>query len=117
MPKTTYNIEPLDKDNYDTWAIEAEALLNKNKLWKYVNNTPPEASSKEIDGDREAKSELILLIAPSQLKKIKKCTTAKALWDTVKGIHAGKGPARKANLLKRFILARLEDNDITWPPN
>lgn len=97
--------------------FKLKLCLIKTNFGSMLNNTPPEASSKEIDGDREAKSELILLIAPSLLKKIKECTIAKALWDTVKGIHAGKGPARKANLLRRFILARLEDNDITWPPN
>lgn len=113
MPKTTYHIEPLDKDNYDTWAIQAEAVLIKNKLWKYVTNTlPPTPSNDELDSDREAKSELILLIAPSQLKDIKKCTSAKALWDKLKEIHASKGPARKATLLKRLILTKLEDSNV-----
>lgn len=113
MSKTTHHIDLLNKDNYDTWAIQAEAVLIKNKLWKYVEKTIADnASNDDIEGDRLAKSELILLIAPSQLKEIKKCTTAKSLWDKLKEIHASKGPARKATLLKQLIHTKLEGDNV-----
>lgn len=112
MPKATY-IDPLDKDNYDTWAIQAEAVLVKSKLWKYVSTPLDEkADPTEIEADKQAKAELILIIAPSQLKEVKKCNTAKDLWDKLKQIHASKGPARKATLLKQLILTKLESNDV-----
>lgn len=30
-------IELLSKDNYDTWCIQAEALLIKNDGWEYAS--------------------------------------------------------------------------------
>lgn len=39
-----------------------------------------------------AKSELILIIAPSELKQIKNCGTAKEWWDKLKQTYASKGP-------------------------
>lgn len=112
MPKT-YTIEPLDRENYDTWTIQAEAILIKNKLWKYIE-TPlaHDASAEDVEGDRQAKAELILIISPSQLKEIKNCTSSKALWDKLKSIYASKGPARKASLLKQLIMTKLEGNDV-----
>lgn len=113
MPKATYHIDPLDKDNYDTWAIQAEAVLVKSKLWKYVSTPLDEKTdTTEIEADKQAKAELILIIAPSQLKEVKKCNTAKDLWDKLKQIHASKGPARKATLLKQLILTKLEGSDV-----
>lgn len=29
-------IEPLSKDNYDTWKMQMEAILVKNDAWEYV---------------------------------------------------------------------------------
>lgn len=106
-------IEPLTKDNYDTWAIQAEAVLVKDKLWKYVQTAPSaSANAEDIEGDKQAKSTLILIIAPSELKQIKQCKTAKDIWDKLREIYASKGPARKASLLKQLILTKLEGNNI-----
>lgn len=105
-------IEPLNEDNYDTWVIQAEAVLVRQKLWKYVEKSPAAPIAEEVEGDKQARAELILTIAPSLLKEIKKCKTAKALWDKLRDIHASKGPARKATLLKQLILTKLEGNNV-----
>lgn len=34
---TSTRIEPLSKDNYETWKMQVEALLIKNDLWEYVS--------------------------------------------------------------------------------
>lgn len=86
-------IEPLNKDNYDTWKLQMEALLIKNDAWSYVNGKNPKlATAVDADGnptqaslnaietwtaaDLKAKSDLILSISPSELKQIKNCDMA-----------------------------------------
>ena len=39
MNYSAVKIEPLGKDYFDTWKIQAEALLTKNESWKYVKGT------------------------------------------------------------------------------
>ena len=57
--------------------------------------------------DLNAKSELILIISPNELKQIKNCITSKDIWDTLSNIYQSKGPARKASLLKNLILHKI----------
>ena len=87
-------IEPLGKNNYDSWSIQIEALLIKSDDWNYVfgETTKPESSSgtayqdelakfKELAkwelGDRKARSYLILSISTSELRQIKDCKTSR----------------------------------------
>lgn len=46
------------------------------------------------------------------LKLIKKCYTAKGVWDKLKYTYASKGPAIKAPLLKRLISLKLNGNEV-----
>lgn len=116
-------IEPLNKDNYDTWKIQVQALLIKNDAWAYVKGekVKPEviagnaesiqrARTWEIE-DQKARSDLILSISPSELKQIKECDTSRQVWCKLQEIYQSKGPARKATLLKRLTLQRMEEND------
>ncbi|XP_026673182.1 uncharacterized protein LOC113464877, partial [Ceratina calcarata] len=107
-------IEFLNKDNYDTWMIQMEAILIKNDAWAYVNGekVKPEvndndAASREAARkweieDRKAKSDIILSIKPSELKQVKACTTSREVWQKLKSIYQSSGPARKATLLKKL---------------
>jgi len=121
-------LELLSKNNYDTWRIQAEALLIKNDTWGYVSGEKPRpivssdpsarafsqaAYDAWIVEDRKAKSDLILSIHPSELKQIRGCETSKDVWDKLESIYASKGPARKATLLKRLMLHKMpEGGDI-----
>jgi hypothetical protein len=75
----SYRIEPLRKDNYDTWVLQARAILRRIGLWDYVSGKatkPDDFQSEEIKqkwetDDQNAQSELIFLISPSELKQIK----------------------------------------------
>jgi len=95
-------LELLSKNNYDTWRIQAEALLIKNDTWGYVSGEKPRpvmttdtatrtAHDAWIVEDRKAKSDLILSIHPSELKQIKGCDTSKDVWDKLESIYASKG--------------------------
>jgi hypothetical protein len=113
-----YRIEPPRKDNYDTWVLQARAILRRIALWDYVSGKATKrdgSQSEEIKqkwetDDQNAQSELILLIYPSELKQIKKFTSAKDIWDTLNHIYHSKGPARKATLLKSLMLHKMVDN-------
>lgn len=116
-------IDPLNKENYDTWKMQMEALLTKNDAWEYVNgskvkptlDTENAESRRAYDAwiniDNKTKSDIILSISPSELKQVKGCVTSRDLWLKLEGIFQSKGPARKATLLKQLTLQRMNVGD------
>lgn len=109
-----HRMELLARDNYDTWKIHMQAILIKNGLWKHVSGERPKPTGEAAieawkNEDEKARSEIILCIAPSELKQIKNCETSGKLWDRLKEIYESTGPARKSTLLKQLILQKLED--------
>lgn len=82
-------IEPFNKENFDTWKIQMQALLVKTEGWKYVNgqNTKPalivddtvsEAAVRTWElNDEKAKSDIILSISPPKLMQVKDYNTSK----------------------------------------
>ncbi|KMQ83531.1 retrovirus-related pol polyprotein from transposon tnt 1-94, partial [Lasius niger] len=117
MSVTGFRIEPLKKDNYDTWKIQVRALLIKNDGWGYVDGTTvkpatgADAIAAWISADSKAMFDLILSIAPEELKHIKCCMTSKEVWDKLKTTYESQGPVRKAMLLKRLIQRKMEDGE------
>lgn len=103
-----YKIEPLGKNNYETWCIQAQAVLTRNGLWKHISGS---ITSKDEDGDLQAKSELLLLICPSEIKQVKNCKTSADIWNKLKSIYDSKGPAKRASLLKQLLLSKLTNDD------
>lgn len=114
MIMASYRIDPLDKNNYDTWSVQAQAILIKNNLWEYANGaatssaeSDAEAKEKFAKQDMLARAELMLLMSPSQLKQVSGCKTSAEVWDKLKSIHQSSGPARKATLLKQLVLKKM----------
>ncbi|KRX52361.1 Retrovirus-related Pol polyprotein from transposon TNT 1-94 [Trichinella sp. T9] len=99
----------------------AQTILVKNDLWEFVNGTKRrpkivkddesslEAAQKWDISDQKAKADLILSISPLELREIKDCETSNEIWLKLASIYESKGPARKAALLKRLILNKLND--------
>lgn len=116
-------IELLHKDNYDTWCMQAEALLVKFDEWGYVSGTKPKPALKAnetepsaeqkawIEGDQKARADIILSISPSELQHVRGCTTSREVWLKLQEVYASKGPARKATLLKQLTLSKLSEGD------
>jgi len=110
MSIASIRIEPLGKDNFDTWKIQMQALLVKNDSWKYVNGThlKPEANDTQwINEDAKAKSDLILAMSTSELRHTKNCETSNDVWKKLHSTYQSTGPARKAALLKSLILLKM----------
>lgn len=118
----TMRIETLNKDNYETWRIQMQALLIKNDSWNYVSGVKPkpdlneedvkskEAFEKWSEMDQKAKADIILCISPSELKQIKYSETSFDVWKKLEEIYQSKGPARKATLLKTLIQHKMSDS-------
>ncbi|KZC15202.1 hypothetical protein WN55_00969 [Dufourea novaeangliae] len=91
LNSVSYRLELLNKDNFDTWRMQVEALLTKNDLWQYVsgekvkpnvteNPATVEPHAMWLKHDKKAKSDLILSISPSELKQLKGCETSREMW-------------------------------------
>ncbi|KRY44405.1 Retrovirus-related Pol polyprotein from transposon TNT 1-94 [Trichinella britovi] len=101
--------------------LQAQTILVKNDLWEFVNGTKRrpkivkddesslEAAQKWDISDQKAKADLILPISPLELREIKDCETSNEIWLKLASIYESKDPARKATLLKRLILNKLND--------
>ena len=124
---TTYSmrLELLNRDNYDTWKVQAEALLIKNDSWGYVSGStryPVKIASEDTatfenrkdawtKADQKAKADLILSIHPTELSHIRGCDKSKDVWTRLESVYASKGPARKATLLKRLTQTKMAEGD------
>ena len=85
MSYTSIKIEPLHRNNFDTWKIQSQALLARNELWQYVSGactkpTEAAAAAEWKNNDAKAKADLILAISPSDPQHIKNCATSKDLF-------------------------------------
>lgn len=110
-------IDQLIGDNYDTWKIQMRAILKKNDLWEYVSGLLPQPSRHDpkytewIKMDGKAESDILLAVSPSELIALDGLETSKAIWDKLKSMYQSSGPARKASLLKKLVLARMQEED------
>lgn len=114
MSYTTMKIHPLEKDNFDTWKIQACALLTRNDEWGYVSGTIARSETNHVAwgaADAKAMANIILTISPSELKHIKGCKTSKEMWEKLESIYESQGPARKAMFLKRLIHHKMNETD------
>lgn len=114
-------IELLNKVNYDTWAVQMQAILITNDMWEYAggNSMKPEPGDENENAaaihaweknDQKARSLIILSMSSSEIKQVKTCNTARDTWNRLKDIYQSKGPARKATLLKKLTLHKMADN-------
>ena len=115
----------LNKDNYDTWRVLVEALLDKIDGTEYVdgsNQRPKipaenpeaatEAAKKWDRADRKIRAEIILSVSPSEINpSLRECKTSRELWLKLESIYQSKGPARKALLLKQLTLHKMQDDE------
>lgn len=116
----TVRIELLNKENYDTWKIQMQALLIKSEAWAYVSGQKSKSEATQhneedlrrwVIEDEKAKADIILLIKLSQLKAIKECRTSRELWLKLQSIYQSSGPARKATLIKQLTYHRMQEGD------
>ncbi|CAK1595646.1 unnamed protein product [Parnassius mnemosyne] len=110
-------IDQLTGDNYDTWKIHMRAILKKNDLWDYVSGAIPKPAKTDAKFaewckmDGKAESDILLAVSPSELIALDGLDTSKPIWDKLKSMYQSSGPARKASLLKKLVLTRMQEED------
>ena len=52
MAEAKFRIEPLGKDNYDTWKLHARASLIKTEGWQYTSGKKTKPEPAELDPKR-----------------------------------------------------------------
>ncbi|KAG7187559.1 hypothetical protein KM043_018854 [Ampulex compressa] len=86
----TVQIPLLSRDNYDTWKLRIQAVMTKNITWPYVSGRttklePTAENALAIAAwhkeDDRAKTDLYLAINDAKLKQVKKCETARDIWQ------------------------------------
>ncbi|XP_023244609.1 uncharacterized protein LOC111642485 [Centruroides sculpturatus] len=95
--------------------------MNKNDSWEYISRKrkKPEiilgdestmmVAEQWDTVDLKAMCDIILAISPAELKQTKGCETAHKIWNKLHEIFELKGPARKANLLKKLIFKKMRE--------
>ncbi|KAL7735343.1 hypothetical protein ACLKA6_015731 [Drosophila palustris] len=115
MAGSFIKIEPLNAENYDTWKVKMRAVLVKNELWKFVNGTtaiPDDEAEREnwLLQDEKARADIVLSVCASELSLLDGCDTSNACWRKLEEQFQSKGPVRKAGLLKKIALSRMNEN-------
>ncbi|UYV72131.1 hypothetical protein LAZ67_9001917 [Cordylochernes scorpioides] len=112
-----YQIEKLNKQNFETWRLQMQMILVHSDLWIYVNeaNVKPEPGNQEFTNwqnkDQKALATIVLSLNPSELIHVKNCKTAEEAWKKIKEVYRPKGPATRVSLTKRLIQMKMRPND------
>lgn len=112
-------IAKLTSENYDSWKLDVEFLLVKEKLWRYVspgvkpklNKDQTNAAELEAwdEGDQQARATIGLLITKGQHGLIRNTNTAREVWENAKKKFEKKTLTTKAYLIKRICDLRYSE--------
>ena len=91
-------IEPLDENNYATWAARVRFLLIKKELW---GETTSEVLLNQVKNDK-ALAEIGLHVKEHHLALVTSCTRAYEAWQKLEAIYKSKGQARKIQLRREL---------------
>jgi len=97
MGKSEIAIEPLDLENYTSWAVQMKALLILKKAWKAVTE-----HNMDADVNETALSLLLLNVKSHHYPFITAATTAKEAWNALLGAYKAQSLARKQLLRKKL---------------
>ncbi|UYV78459.1 hypothetical protein LAZ67_16001473 [Cordylochernes scorpioides] len=112
-----YQIEKLNKQNFETWRLQMQMILIHSDLWNYVNeaNVKLEPGNQEFTNwqnkDQKALATIVLSLNPSELIHVKNCKTAEEAWKKIEEVYQPKGPATRVSLTKRLIQMKMRPND------
>ena len=110
MPKVS--ITKLNNDNYQIWKYKMELLLIREELWTVINTPKPEeAQQAQIwqKKDDKARATLGLFVEDAQIIHVRKKTTAKEVWDSLKNYHEKSTLTSKIYLLRQICELKLSE--------
>jgi hypothetical protein len=93
-------LEPLDSDNYSTWALKMRFLLQNKSLWTAIK--PAAGVPVDPAVDQKALSIIELNDRDHHLSTVGDCNTAKEAWDKFESIYKSNSIARQLELRKKL---------------
>jgi hypothetical protein len=96
------------RDNYPTWKIGIQALLDLDDLW---TSTVEHEGDEPVDAakDRKARNKLILSIDPTCYVHIQGAKTAKEIWNKLSEAFEDNGLFRQVGLLRKLNSIKLSE--------
>ncbi|GJU27038.1 hypothetical protein Tco_1165659 [Tanacetum coccineum] len=129
----------LQKDDYDTWAMEMEHYLEyiDNEVWKVIQNgnskkrvtkgkdgvyrvLPPTTQEEQFADEKERKARTLLLMAvpKDHLRRFHGMDDAKEIWAAIKTRFGGNGNSKKMQRkpvrTEKEALMTIDEGQINW---
>jgi transposase InsO family protein len=98
---TRVSIEPLDVNNYATWAVRMKMLLMHKELWAAVAD-PGSLEAAERSKLNKALSLILLNVKDHHLLTLESCQTPSEAWDALKAVYQASNTARQMQLRKEL---------------
>lgn len=94
-------IEPLDVDNYSTWAVRMKMLLIHKELWVAVASPDSLDVTARVKLDK-ALSLILLNVKDHHLLTLAACATPREAWDVLANTYQASNVARQMQLRKEL---------------
>lgn len=99
--------------NYSSWQYRMQTLLERDEVWYVIVTAKPEEQDATLPqwkrDDAKARATIAFFVEDSQLRFIKKSTTAREMWDNLKTYHNKATIGNQASLLRQLCALRLEE--------
>ena len=105
-------IEKLTGSNYEAWKFNAEMLLAREQLWKYVEDDPPNPVTVGWkEGDHRTRGTIALLVGAGQRRLIQKCKTTKETWKKLEDTFGKSSPTTVLSMLRRVMTLKFTEGE------
>lgn len=110
MSDAKFAITKLNGTNWQTWKVRIEMLLQREDLWRIVEEDVPEDEDDEwVKADRKAKATIILSIDDNQLPIVKNSVYAHDVFEALKSYHQKSTRSVRVSLLKKLCASNLSE--------
>lgn len=105
MEKVSHITKLLDSEQWETWKFQVKLALMSADAWEVVSGSLTETLANKTQfrqADNKAQMIIGTTVGDKQVNHIKYCKGAKAMWDTLVGVHEQKTDAEKGRLNAMF---------------
>lgn len=107
----------LGNGNYASWKFRMRSLLEREDLWNVIEQAKPEENDDDYDdwrkSDVKARATIALFVEDSQLRFVKKCETARQMWENLRVYHEKATIGNQVMLLQQLCSKNLcEGGDV-----